>query len=120
MPATVLTYCSHFVTAFTASDFCLSVNPTVLCGYVTLSLYWISLQFNSGIQEDVATETSTELQLNWTLCKNFVIQCQSCIENEGRISVQCDARGIAVVLRANTSVHLITVRYSTVATVGTV
>jgi len=40
-----------------------------------LSLYWISLQFNSGIQEDVATQTSTEIQLNWTLCKNFVIQC---------------------------------------------
>jgi len=60
----VVTYCFYFVTPFTASDFCLSVNPTVLCGYVTLSLYWISLQFSSGIQEDVATQTNTEIQLN--------------------------------------------------------
>jgi hypothetical protein len=96
-------------------------QPSIkLCGHVTLSLCWISLQFNSGIQEYVATETSTEVQLNLTLYKNFVIQCQCYIENEGRISVQCDARGIAAILRANTSVYLITVRYSTVATVGTV
>lgn len=31
-----------FVAAFTESDFCLGVNPTVLCGYVALSRYWIS------------------------------------------------------------------------------
>ena len=41
-PTAVVIYCFYFVTGFTASDFCLCVNPTVLCDYVTLSLYWIS------------------------------------------------------------------------------
>ena len=74
-PTAVVTCCFYFVAAFTAPDFCLSVNTTVLCGYVTLSRYWVSLQFNNGIQKDVATQTSTEIQLNWTPCKNFAIQC---------------------------------------------